>query len=144
MKYNYDFGLENLIYLAKICDIGTMIRIFNVFIIVSNLIRIDSYKSKKNGTKKGEHIQNGSNDIKNINFMVMRFKIGISFGILSMFTIIGNFQSKNYSKSKKKGINKLAYIKNGNTKIHSLKVMHLNKGNSLFKNKIDDIYYVLD
>ena len=35
-------------------------------------------------------------------------------------------------------------MENGNIKIHSLKILHWNKGNSLFKNKINNIYFILD
>ena len=51
---------------------------------------------------------------------------------------------KGYVFSKKIGINKIAYMENGNIKLHNLKILHWNKGNSLFNNKNDDIYFILD
>ena len=40
--------------------------------------------------------------------------------------------------------NKIAHITYGNIKIPRLKILHWNKGNCLFKNKLDDLYFVLD
>ena len=51
---------------------------------------------------------------------------------------------KSYTLSKNLSNNKQAHILNGNIKINRLKILHWNKGNSLFKNKLDDIYFVLD
>ena len=40
--------------------------------------------------------------------------------------------------------NKLSHTNNGNiSKLGSLKILHFNKGNSKFENKIDDILYVI-
>ena len=52
--------------------------------------------------------------------------------------------SKNYTVSKKLSSNKIAHCINGNIKMHGLKILHWNKVNSLFNNKIDDIKFILD
>ena len=33
---------------------------------------------------------------------------------------------------------------NGNIKLTNIKIAHFNKGNSKFKNKLDDIHYIID
>ena len=33
---------------------------------------------------------------------------------------------------------------NGNTRLNNIKIMHWNKGDSLFTNKLDDLYYSID
>ena len=40
--------------------------------------------------------------------------------------------------------NKISHITYSNIKIPRLKILYWNKGNCLFKNKLDDLYFVLD
>lgn len=56
---------------------------------------------------------------------------------------MGKFLSGNYTKSKNQGVIKQSHINYGNIKIHNLKCLHWNKGNSLFRYKLNDIFFVL-
>ena len=76
MKYMYNIGIESLIYLAKICVIGIMIGRINMIRTMSELMRINRYKSKKNSRKIWEDIKNGGNDITNMRYCAMRYSSG--------------------------------------------------------------------
>ena len=55
-----------------------------------------------------------------------------------------NLSKNNYAVGRKLSNNKIAHITYSNIKIPRLKILHWNKGNCLFKNKLDDLYFVLD
>ena len=60
------------------------------------------------------------------------------------FIIILSAQvNNNFSKCKANNLNRNQHICNGNIK-SNIKVIHWNKGNSNFHNKIDEIYTILD
>ena len=40
--------------------------------------------------------------------------------------------------------NKLAHAKNGNIRLNNIKILHWNKGNSKFENKLDELRIILD
>ena len=61
------------------------------------------------------------------------------FFIMIMSAQVNN----NFSKCKAKNLNRSQHICNGNIK-SNLKILHWNKGNSNFYNKIDNVYTILD
>ena len=72
-----------------------------------------------------------------------QFKIKF-FRRISFQLIYKDFKKVKFIYGKNLRNNKQAHITNRNIKIHSLKILHWNKGNSLFINKIDDINFILD
>lgn len=97
------------------------------------------YKRKYINFNRKNKVAINTKIIGKSNKMKTKFFCNIYF-----FWVIIDFKKVNFTYGKKLSDNKKVHITSENIKIHSLKILHWNKGNSLLKNKIDDINFILD